>query len=242
MKIIIRVKKTPKYKGKMLAKNIETQIDNSKTNTMDDKYTEDILIERYNDYKISYLKVSELNKRGFPIRQQNPPEDITENIAKFIIRNYDDDVDCMWAKGIKNRNNKLVSCGDLYSPKYVGKSQPEVKSFTSDGPSQFGPDKKFGVLYFLDLRQWLDDRIVLWRVNLTHDSPEFRNIKMNKTQTLSEQCDEGRRPHIAWEKMYPQIQEHCVKVYDGNFQNIFVKSVSNHVPTTIVEQDVPQSV
>ncbi len=148
----------------------------------------------------------------------------------------------MWAKGIKNKNNKLISSGDLYSPKYVGKSQPEVKSFTSDGPCQFGPDKKFGVLYFLDLRQWINDHIVLWRVNLTHDSPEFRNIKMNKTQTLSEQCDEGRRPHIAWEKMYPQIQEHCVKIYDGNFENIFVKSISNLIPTTTEEQDVPQSI
>jgi hypothetical protein len=53
----------------------------------------------------------------------------------------------------------------------------EVKSFTSNGPSQFGPDKKFSVLYFLDLRKWLDDEIILWKVNLNYLSDEFKPLK-----------------------------------------------------------------
>ncbi len=68
MKIIIHVKRMPKQSSNLSTKNIEIKMDNNKTNTMNDKYTEDILIERYNDYKMSYLKVSELNKKGFPIR------------------------------------------------------------------------------------------------------------------------------------------------------------------------------
>jgi hypothetical protein len=187
---------------------------------LDDKYTEEILNARYNEYKQSYLSVNELKLKGIPIRQQNPPEDITENMVKFIIRNYENDSSCVWCKGIDKKHGLK---GDLYSNKYDKNSPLEVKSFTSNGPSQFGPNKKFSVLYFLDLRNWLKDDIVLWKINLTNDSPEFKNIKMNKTQTHSDQCEEGRRPHISWDKLYPQIHEFCIQVYKGPFQNIFKK-------------------
>lgn len=179
---------------------------------MDDKYSEATLREQYNDYKNSYVKREQLKTNGVPIRHQNPPEDITENISKFIIRNYDNDPTCMWCKGVNKK-------GDLYSDKY---DTIEIKSFTSNGPSQFGPKKKFSILYFLDLRKWLENNIVLWRVNLQDDSNEFKNVKMNKTQTHSEQCEEGRRPHISWDKLYPQIKDFCVKIYDGSFEDIFV--------------------
>jgi hypothetical protein len=186
-----------------------------------DHYTQQILIDRYNTYKQSYLSVVNYKQLGIPIRQQNPPEDITENITKFIIRNYENDECCIWCKGI---DKKYKLNGDLYSENYDKTMPIEVKSFTSNGPSQFGPNKKFGVLYFLDMREWLnDDKIKLWKVNLNSNSPEFKNIKMNKTQSHQEQCDEGRRPHISWDSLYPQIKEHCQLIYDNNFSNIFQK-------------------
>jgi hypothetical protein len=185
---------------------------------LDDKYSQEILRSRYNEYKDSYLKTNEYKKMGIPIRQQNPPEDITENIAKFIIRNIEKDNTVIWCKGIDKKYNLT---GDLYSSHYDKSSGIEVKSFTSNGPSQFGPKKKFGVLYFLDLRNWLEDEIILWKVNLTNESDEFKNIKMSKTQTHAEQCDEGRRPHISWDHLYPQIKEHCLQIYKGTFENIF---------------------
>jgi hypothetical protein len=152
-----------------------------------DKYTEAILRKRYNRYRDNYIFDSELiSSTSLPIRHQNPPEDITENITKFIIINHDNDPSCKWAKGLGLK-------GDLYSEKYNIDTPPEVKAFTSDGPSQFGPKKKFGVLYFLDMRKWIDDIIILWRVNLTNDSPKMKQIKMNRTQTHEEQCLEGRR-------------------------------------------------
>lgn len=182
---------------------------------MQDRYTDDILRARFDDYKKSYVSVQEWKALGIPIRQQNPPEDITENLTKFIIRNYENDKTCIWCKG-----SKLY--GDLYSDKYTKQAPIEVKSFTSNGPAQFGPNKKFSVLYFLDLRDWLNDVIILWRIDLTNESPEFKNIRMNKTQTHQEQCNEGRRPHISWDKLYPQIESHCTKVYEGTFEDIFL--------------------
>jgi hypothetical protein len=180
-----------------------------------DNYTPDVLHSLYQRYKDNYQYTANLKKeKGLPIRQQNPPEDITENIVKFIIQNYEGDLSCKWAKAIGKN-------GDLYSDKYNHEYPIEVKAFTSNGPSQFGPRKKFGVLYFLDMRNWLDNKLVLWRVNLTNDSQEMKNIKMNKKQTLGEQCDEGRRPHICWDSLYPQIMDKSVKIYEGTFDDIF---------------------
>ncbi len=185
-----------------------------------DKYDETILRQRYHKFKESYIMDAELIQNGLPIRHQNTPEDITENIVKFVIRNYLHDPSCVWCKGV-DKQYGLV--GDLYSSQYPDKrAQIEVKSFTSIGPSQFGPDKKFSVLYFLDLKEWLHDRIVVWRVNLDYTTDIFKNIKVSKKQTIGEQFVEGRRPHISWKKIYSQISDYCEKVYDGTFDDIFI--------------------
>jgi hypothetical protein len=179
----------------------------------EDTYTRNILEQRYNSFKRNHMELKKIKDEcGLDIRHENLSEDISENIAKFIIRNYEKDTSCKWAKAINKR-------GDLYSDLYT--IPPEVKAFTSDGPTQFGPDKKFGCLYFLDMRKWMEDIIILWKVNLTHESPEFKKIPINKTQSHEEQCAEGRRPRINWERLYPHIHTHCVKIYDGNFDNIF---------------------
>lgn len=195
----------------------------STPNIADDKYTQYVLEIRYNSYHTSYIATGEVIKQtGLPIRHQNPPEDITENIVKFIIINYDKDASCKWAKSIQ-------LSGDLYSDKYAIETPPEVKAFTSNGPCSFGPDKKFGVLYFLDMRDWLNNKFVLWKVNVSSDSPEWHNIKMNKTQTLKKQCEKGVRPHISWENIYSQIPDKCVKVYDGTFEGIFMRQATEPV-------------
>ena len=195
----------------------------STPNIIDDKYTRTVLEIRYNSYHTSYIATDEVIKQtGLPIRHQNPPEDVTENIVKFIIINYDKDASCKWAKAIKCH-------GDLCSDKYAIETPPEVKAFTSNGPCSFGPDKKFGVLYFLDMRDWLNNKFVLWKVSVSSDSPEWHNIKMNKTQTLKDQCEKGIRPHISWENIYSQIPDKCVKVYDGTFEGIFIQQATEPV-------------
>lgn len=180
-----------------------------------DSYTHDILRIRYTMYRDMYMSTAEIIKTtGLPIRHQNPPEDVTENIVKFLINTHENDPSCKWAKSIGLN-------GDLYSDKYPIDSPIEIKALTSDGPSSFGPNKKFGVIYFLDMRLWLTDKFTLWRVNLTNDSPEWKQIKMNKLQTYEEQCEEGRRPHISWDNIHSQMPDKCSKVYEGTFEGIF---------------------
>jgi hypothetical protein len=188
-----------------------------KKSSNEDKYTADILQKRYADYKTSVettLKI--IKETGLPIRNQNPPEDITENIVKFLIQNKEKDATVKWAKAV-------CLNGDLYSDNYDHEYPIEIKALTSDGPSSFGPKKKFGVIYFLDMRGWLNDVFILWKVNVSSNSNEWKQIKMNKTQTNADQCEEGRRPHISWDNIHSQIGEKCVKVYEGTFENIFIE-------------------
>jgi hypothetical protein len=184
---------------------------------MEDDYTKDILRNGY----YSFIKNCEDSRnRHRMVRLPNMPEDISENIAKNAIRNHDGEPNIKWAKAITINGKKVK--GDLYSSNYPLDSQPEVKSFASDGPLTFGPKKKFGVLYCLDLTGAFDnDNLILWRINLTNDSPEWKCIKMNKKQSNDDQCIQGRRPRICWKTLYPQIAGHCVKVYEGSFEGIF---------------------
>ena len=73
-----------------------------------DNYSIEILNNRYNTYRKSYLEVENFKKLGINIRHQNPPEDITENIVKFIIRKYDNEPNIIWSKGIINKNIKYL--------------------------------------------------------------------------------------------------------------------------------------
>jgi len=178
-----------------------------------DEYTEDVLRSRMEWY---YMTYDHYKKYNLPIRCINFPEDISENMVKFIIRNFEGDRTCKWAKCIGKS-------GDLASERYTDEFPIEVKGFTSDGPSQFGPSKRFGVIYFLDARQWRKNKYILWKVNLTNESPEIKGVVMNKKkgQTFEDQCGEGRRPHINWDSLYPQIKDHCAKIYEGTFEGIF---------------------
>lgn len=149
---------------------------------------------------------------GGVIRLANIPEDLTENIVKFIIRNKLGDVTCVWCKGVG-------LAGDLHSEL---EEFQEVKSFASDGPCSFGPKKKFTVLYFLDLRKWLDNEIVLFKISLNNDSPIWKALKMNKAETFEMMADDGKRPHIPWESIRSQMpRDVCVEVYRGTFEGIF---------------------
>jgi hypothetical protein len=79
------------------------------------------------------------------------------------------------------------------------------------------------------MRDWLNNKFILWKVNVSSDSSEWQNIKMNKTQTMKEQCKQGKRPHISWENIYSQIPDKCFKVYDGTFEDIFTQQATKLV-------------
>lgn len=174
-----------------------------------DSYTGDLLREQYNLHK-NYVsqRIKTTKEIGVNVRLPNMPEDISENIIKEIIRNKLNDKTSTWD----------CKTGDLHSQK---EGKQECKCFTSDGPLSFTPSSDWDVIYFLDARNWLNDKLALYKVTLKMSSIEWKNIKVSKTQTFADQTRQGRRPRITWESLYPSIASNCIKIYQGTFDDIF---------------------
>ena len=172
-----------------------------------DRYTVQVLKSQLNihkDYVLTRMRTSkELNIK---FRLPAVPEDISENIVKFIIHKTGD-TSTKWG----------TTSGDLYSSVY---GRQECKSFTSNGPLSFTPTSDWDVIYFLDMRRWLEDKYVLYSANIKRSSPEWMAIKINRNQTFADQSIPGRRPRISWESLYPQISKHCVKIYEGPIDHL----------------------
>lgn len=184
--------------------------ENKRPEINSDIYNEDVLREQYLIHK-TYVKgrMETTNRIGIKVRLPSIPEDISENIIKFIIYNKLNDKTSRWE----------CEKGDLLSDV---EGIQECKCFTSDGPSSFTPKTNWDVIYFLDARDWHNDKFILYRIPLKRTSDEWRNIKVNKTETFEKQCEQGRRPRITWESLYPQISSYCTKVYEGVFNDIFI--------------------
>jgi hypothetical protein len=197
-----------------------------------DNYTCEILKIRLSNYKSNYIDAKNIIElTNLPIRHQNPPEDITENIVKFVIHNYENDLTCSWSKSMK-------FTGDLFSSSR--NLSIEVKAFTSSGPSQFSPSSYFDILYFLDMRGWLENRFVVWKMKLTSNSTEWKNVKVNKNQTMENQIDQKRRPHISFDKIYQQIPGCFERIFHGRFEDIFVSPLRLQSEQVTIEQTIQE--
>ena len=186
----------------------EKGIETGENFPMDDTYTEDILRMRYTLHTNYVRESMEISKQtGIHFRLPCIPEDISENLIKFALHRTHDPT---------SRWNTKKS-GDLFS---LREGKQECKCFTSAGPISFTPSSDWDVIYFLDATQWIEDHFVLYRVPLRMSSPEWKAIKINKTQTYADQSAQGRRPRIGWSYLYPQLGGHCEKIAEGPFEHL----------------------
>jgi hypothetical protein len=173
-----------------------------------DMYSKEILKQQYEihkNYVISRKNSSSLLNINF--RLPCIPEDISENMIKFIIHKNGD-------------NTSSWNCkGDLLSS-IEGKQ--ECKCFTSTGPISFTPSSEWDSIYFLDATEWLNDCFKLYKFPYKRTSDEWKNIKVNKNQTFEDQSLQGRRPRINWSGLYPQIKEKCSLIFEGSFEDIVI--------------------
>ena len=124
-----------------------------------DTYTKEVLLEQFLLHKTYVTKRKESSKRlGVSFRMPGIPEDISENIIKFIIHKNGD------------TTSKWNCAGDLLSDK---NGKQECKCFTSGGPISFTPSSDWNVIYFLDATKWLNNNFKLYKVPLTKTSDEF---------------------------------------------------------------------
>lgn len=180
---------------------------NIKNTGIDKLYTKEVLKEQYKLHT-QYVKerIKFAKRTGIKIRLPALPEDISENMIKFMI---------ILHSGVSSKWIKTECAGDLYSDE---EHKQECKCFTSNGPISFTPSSLWDIIYFLDARNWLSDHFILYRVNMT--KKDFGKLKINKNQKFDDQCKQGRRPRIGWKLLFPQIKNKTTVIFDGCFDDI----------------------
>lgn len=178
---------------------------------MTDKYTKEVLQAQYNIHKEYVEKRISLSKElKINFRLPCIPEDISENIIKFAIHKTGDKT-CTWNHG---------KGGDLVAEHEDKTVKIECKCFTSSAPLSFTPSSIWETIYFMDATDWLENSFVIYKINLSNASDSWKQIKVNKTQTMEDQTKQGRRPRITWYALYPQISDYCEKIYEGTFEEL----------------------
>lgn len=183
------MKKYSKIKKDEMIKMIESiDCDANVVSVEDDSYDLSVLKSRLTSY-IQYLSNC-IEHQHQNIRRPNFPEDISENIVKFVIREKID------------KTVKRSKTGDLESQL---EGQIEVKCFSAVGPTSFGPTEKWSTLYFLDATRCLENYYTVYRIALSNNSDCWKNISINKSETYQDHCQQKRRPRINWNDIKKQL-------------------------------------
>ncbi len=100
--------------------------------------------------------------------------------------------------------NRGDEVGDATDPVDGRKIEFKATSRFEGDLSSFGPKCKFDDLVFLRFK--LDDNL-LYIYDLHVNSDEFGKYPANKTQTIQEQKDQGRRPHVSLQELFVKPQD-----------------------------------
>jgi len=123
----------------------------------------DIIDKLLNQYISNYNFLEEINKKltDKKCRHENFPSHISENIVKFaIFKKY---------KTMPNWNTKK---GDLT----LLHRQIEVKGFSSDGPTSFGPSENWDWIYFVDCKDFKNKNFIVYEIKLSNKNEDWRKI------------------------------------------------------------------
>tara|TARA_B110000238_G_C16082972_1_gene420342 strand:+ start:604 stop:1332 length:729 start_codon:yes stop_codon:yes gene_type:complete len=189
--------------GYYLRKELKSQTDNYTFTILNrclDKYISDL------KFNVEINSLISKKKR----RNENFPSDISENIAKLVIAG----------------KYRIMPCWDtdkgdiVINKKHIFK-QIEVKGFMSPGPSSFGPNENWDLLYFVDGQDIKNKKFKVYEVKLSNKNEYFRNIKMSKKETYGNIADSGRRPRGSFYKIFePQLDNHCKLIFDGHISEL----------------------
>lgn len=140
---------------------------------------------RINEVCDAYFKWKDLNTyiKSTSSRGINIPDAISEPMACYCF-------DLMWNRGpavgdATDSDGKRVEC-------------KATSNFDGD-LSSFGPNTVFDRLIYL--RYNLSENKV-YMYDLGVDSTQLGSYPANKTQTIQDQKDEGRRPHVSLQKLF----------------------------------------
>ena len=159
------------------------------------------LTEMLEDHNQRLAKCAEYkNEYVNQIRNPNFPEHISETFCAYVLKHID---------GMDDISRECE--GDLTSSR---SPVIEVKTFSSDGPSSFGPDKRWNLIVFLDARNpsnwkvWKSDRC---------NREQLDTVRVNRNATFGDQARQGRRPRMTFDDIKNQLPEGTfTEIFSGN--------------------------
>lgn len=176
-----------------------------------DNFTFDILLEMIENYNKNLLFIDKINDKLSikKCRKENFPCHISENIVKFALyKKYN--IMPLWD----------ISPGDL---KLVNK-KIEVKAFMSKGPTSFGPSETWDYIYFVDAIDTLNYNYKVYEVKLSNNNLDWKNIIFStKSGTYNDIANKNQRGKLRasfYNKIKPQIEKHCILIFDGNINDL----------------------
>jgi|UniRef100_A0A6C0ILG0 hypothetical protein len=145
------------------------------------------------------------------IRLSNFPSHISENIAKFAIANKYGIVPSWDTKK-----------GDLVIEYDHDILQLEVKGSINlnDTLPTYGPTETWDHIYFVDGVHTQEKIYTVYEIKLSNASDTWRNIKVNKSQTFQDQCNEKRRPRLTFSSLQQQLGSHCNIIFQGHIDEL----------------------
>ena len=170
-----------------------------------DTYTNDQDVNVYNFFKahIEYCEkikiINEKINKIKKIRQPNFPEVISEYIAKKVYEK-------LYKKKVKFGKSGDLVCED---------KKIEVKAFTSNGPSSFGPTETWDELIFVNATNFKKNRFKVYIINLSNDCEKWKNIKINSKETYNDQCIDGKRPRINFSSIQKKLEDEIELIFEG---------------------------
>lgn len=167
------------------------------------------LISKYLDAYITLCDtIDKLNDQleSKKIRKPNFPSEISENIVKFV-----------YNKNNKNLAKWDVKGGDLIT---LDGLKIEVKAYSSNGPTSFGPTEKWDILYIVDAKRYLDKRFKVYEINLKSSNIIIQNLKVSKLETYEQQCKSGRRPRINPINLIEQLGNNCNLIFNDTIHSL----------------------
>jgi ribonucleotide reductase alpha subunit len=189
------------FRGKKTRKMLKKSTDNFNISTI--KKCLDLFIQNHNFYEDLNSTLNGYKK----CRHENLPSHISENLAKIGIYKFYKKI---WLPtwNIKPGDLCLVFDNKIYK-------RIEVKGFTSDGPSSFGPKEEWDWIYFVDLKNFKQKHVKIYEIKLSNKSERWRNLKFGRS-TYGEIADANKRGNLrcAFNLIKKQLGNDCRCIVD----------------------------
>jgi hypothetical protein len=159
------------------------------------------LIDNYTKTRSLYKDINDslMEKK---LRMPNFPEAISEKIAQLAIHHH------------YNIYPSLeISGGDLFIPSSDKYDKIEVKAFTSEGPTSFGPSESWKYIYFIDATHLSEFKAKVYEFRYGNNSQEWLNLPVSKSNTFQDHISQKRRPRIPF-SVISKLPHYCI--FDGD--------------------------